>query len=44
MVSKLEELLKDPEKRARLLFWIWVLSIFMSVFGYLIIFYMLVKK
>jgi hypothetical protein len=34
-------LLTNPEKRARLLFWIWIISMAMTVFGYLLIFYIL---
>lgn len=43
MSSKLEEILKDKEKRARLLFWVWVLSLLITVLGYLIILYTFLK-
>ena len=43
MSGKLEEILKDKERRARLLFWIWVLSLIMTVLGYIIIFYTFLK-
>lgn len=42
-MSRLEEILKDKEKRARLLFWVWVLSLLITVLGYLIIFYTFLK-
>jgi hypothetical protein len=31
----------DPEKKAKLLFWIWILSLLMSIIGYTLIFYFL---
>jgi hypothetical protein len=41
MKIKLQETLKDPEKKAKILFWIWILSLLMSVIGYGLIFYFL---
>jgi len=40
----LREIFADGEKRARLLFWIWILSMIVTVFGYVVIFYVLLKK
>jgi len=44
MTPLLKNLWNDKEKRARLLFWIWILSLVMTVIGYVIIFYMLFWK
>jgi hypothetical protein len=41
MAQKFRETLKDPEKKAKLLFWIWVLSFVFSLIGYSIIFFMI---
>jgi hypothetical protein len=41
MALRIKEMMTDPEKRARLLFWIWILSMIMTVVGYIVIFYIL---
>ena len=41
MVGKLQETFKDPEKKAKLLFWIWILSFVFSIIGYCIIFFVI---
>jgi len=41
MFHWLFSLMKDNERRARLLFWVWALSLIMVVLGYIIIFTML---
>jgi len=41
MFRKFEEIVKDPEKKAKLLVWIWILSLVMTVIGYFLIFYFL---
>jgi len=41
MSSVLRDTISDPEKKARLLFWIWILSLIMTVIGYGLIFYFL---
>jgi hypothetical protein len=41
MALNLKEMMTDPEKRAKLLFWIWILSMVMTVVGYIVIFYIL---
>jgi len=37
----LYEYMKDPEKKAKLLVWIWILSLIMTTIGYFLIFYFL---
>lgn len=41
MIRKFRETIKDPEKKAKLLFWIWILSLIMTVIGYALIFHFL---
>jgi type IV secretory pathway component VirB8 len=41
MFRKFEEIVKDPERKAKLLFWIWILSMIVTVVGYGLIFYVL---
>jgi len=41
MSAIFKNITKDPEKRAKLLFWIWILSLMMTVIGYSLIFYFL---
>jgi len=41
MIRRFKETLKDPEEKAKLLFWIWILSLLMTVIGYALIFYFL---
>jgi len=41
MALRVKEMLTDPEKRAKLLFWIWIVSMVMTVLGYILIFYFL---
>ncbi len=41
MFQRLFSLMKDKERRARLLFWVWILSLLMVVLGYIIIFSLL---
>ncbi len=41
MIKRFRERLKDPEKKAKLLFWIWILSLLMTVIGYGLIFFFL---
>jgi len=41
MIRRFREAIKDPEKKAKLLFWIWILSLMMTVIGYALIFYFL---
>jgi len=41
MIKRFRDVVKDPEKKASLLFWIWILSLLMSVIGYTLIFYFL---
>jgi hypothetical protein len=41
MIRSFRETFKDPEKKAKLLFWIWTLSLLMTVIGYSLIFYFL---
>jgi len=41
MFRKFEEIVKDPERKAKLLFWVWILSLVMTVIGYFLIFYFL---
>jgi flagellar basal body-associated protein FliL len=41
MVRVFREIVNDPEKRAKTLFWIWILSLVMTVIGYGLIFYFL---
>ncbi len=41
MVPKIQEILQDPERKARLLIWIWILSLLMTVVGYALIFFFL---
>jgi len=41
MFRKFEEIVKDPERKAKLLVWIWILSLVMTVIGYFLIFYFL---
>jgi len=36
-----KSIMNDPEKKAKMLFWIWILSLIMSVIGYALIFYFL---
>lgn len=43
MRKRLEETLKDPERKAKLLFWIWILSLIMTIVGYAIIFFTLLQ-
>jgi len=43
MSGRLEDAWRDPEKKARLLFWIWILSMIMTVFGYAVIFFTLLR-
>jgi flagellar basal body-associated protein FliL len=44
MLNKLEQILKDKEKKAKLLFWIWLISLILTVLGYIIIFYIFLKQ
>ena len=44
MPGKIEKTLKDPEKRAKTLFWIWILSMAFVAIGYVLIFYILYLK
>jgi type IV secretory pathway component VirB8 len=44
MAGKLKDILVDNEKKARLLFWVWIISMAMLVIGYIIIFYVLFQK
>jgi len=37
-------MLKDPERKAKLLFWIWILSVIVTSIGYILIFYFLFLK
>jgi hypothetical protein len=39
-----EGILKNPEKRAKLLVLLWLVSILMIIFGYIVIFYILFLK
>jgi len=41
MALRIKEMVTDPTKRAKLLFWIWIISMMMTVLGYIIIFYVL---
>ncbi|HVQ01324.1 MAG TPA: hypothetical protein VMT57_07400 [Candidatus Thermoplasmatota archaeon] len=41
MALRIKEMVSNPQQRARLLFWIWILSMIMTVVGYIIIFYIL---
>jgi hypothetical protein len=41
MSAHFKDIVKDPEKKARLLFWIWILSLIMTMIGYAVIFYFL---
>jgi hypothetical protein len=41
MAGVFKNIAKDPEKKAKLLFWIWILSLIMTVIGYGLIFYFL---
>jgi flagellar basal body-associated protein FliL len=43
MWKQFEETWRDPEKKAKLLFWIWILSMIMTVVGYAIIFFTLLR-
>jgi len=43
MSGWLEEVWRDPEQKAKLLFWIWILSMIMTVLGYAIIFFTLLR-
>lgn len=43
-MSSVGEMMTNPEKRAKLLLWIWILSLIMSVVGYCLIFYFLFWK
>jgi len=40
-MNRLEEAWRDPERKAKLLFWIWILSLIMTIFGYAVIFFTL---
>jgi len=44
MSGKFKDILLDNEKKARLLFWVWIISMAMLVVGYIIIFYVLFQK
>jgi hypothetical protein len=44
MPGNIEKTLKDPEKRAKTLFWIWILSMVFTAIGYIFIFYLLYWK
>ena len=41
MTRRFRETLQDTEKKAKLLFWIWILSLLMTVIGYGLIFFFL---
>jgi flagellar basal body-associated protein FliL len=41
MAIRFKEMLTNPEKRAKLLYWIWIISLIMTVLGYILIFYFL---
>ena len=41
MAFSIKEMMVNPEKRARLLFWIWIISMVMTVLGYILILYFL---
>jgi len=41
MAGVIKAVLENPEKKAKLLFWIWILSLIMMVIGYAVIFYYL---
>lgn len=43
MSTKIGDILTDKEKRAKLFFWIWLISLIMTIMGYIIIFYIFVK-
>jgi len=40
-MSRFEDIWRDPERKAKLLFWIWILSMIMTLFGYAVIFLVL---
>jgi flagellar basal body-associated protein FliL len=40
-MTNLSENMRDPEKRAKFLLWIWILSLIMTAVGYFLIFYFL---
>lgn len=44
MSGKFTDILTNNEKKARLLFWVWIISMAMLVIGYIIIFYVLFQK
>ena len=41
MRRRIHDFMSNPEKKAKLLFWIWILSLLMTVIGYSLIFYFL---
>jgi hypothetical protein len=41
--DRFEETWRDPERKAKLLFWIWIFSMIMTVVGYTIIFLTLLR-
>lgn len=43
MRKRFEEAWRDQERKAKLLFWIWILSLVMTVVGYAIIFFTLLQ-
>ena len=42
MLDKLKEKYSDPEKKARLAWWFWIVSTAFMLFGFAVIFYIVV--
>ncbi len=42
MLDRLRERYSEPEKRAKLVWWLWIVSTAFTLFGFAVIFYLIV--